>query len=90
MKPKRPIFEKFTETFGWLLIVCSPFLLGLAVGIFCYYYIDGFAGMAIGILFALTGLVVGILWANKKLKGKATTHYISQIMSTPELDKPGE
>jgi hypothetical protein len=86
-KGKKNLFELFTEIAGWLQIVASPFLIGLVAGAFVYFPKPGIARLIIAILIATTGLCIGIVWANRIWRKKGTIHFMSEIISTPELDK---
>lgn len=82
------IFEYIIEALGWLRIVASPLLIGLAIGAVIYFPYPTTTRLVIGILFAAIGLIVGVLWATKIWRTKAGTEaFLSRIMSTPELDK---
>ncbi len=81
------IFEIITEVVGWIQIVLSPTLLGIGFGFGIYYYFPNRIGMIFGILFAVIGFIIGIIWATKKFKTTGTIHFLSRISATPELDK---
>ena len=80
------IFEIITEVFGWLRIMASPLLIGLAIGAFIYFPDPTLTKLIVGIIVSTLGLTVGIIWANKKWKGKGTIQFLSKILATPELD----
>ncbi len=80
------IFEIITEIVGWLQIVLSPTLLGIAFGFGIYYNFPNQIGMISGVLIAIIGLIIGIIWATKKFKTTGTIHFLSRISATPELD----
>ena len=84
------VFEFFTETIGWLQIVVSPLLIGLVIGGLIYFTDPNTTRLMIGIIVALAGLIIGIIWATKQWKGKGTIWFMSRIIATPELDKPDE
>ena len=84
------IFELITESIGWLQIVASPLLIGLIVGAIIYFPDPTTTRLALGIIVATLGLVIGVIWATKQWKGKGTIWFMSRIMATPELDKPDE
>jgi hypothetical protein len=84
---KKNLFEFFTEIADWLQIVASPFLIGLISGAFVYFPKPGTARLTIAILIATTGLCIGIVWSNRIWRKKGTIHFMSRIISTPELDK---
>lgn len=81
------IFEFLAEAFGWLMIVASPFLIGLIIGAVIYFSDPTEVRLIAGISFAAIGLIVGILWATKIWRSKrGTIGFLSRIMATPELD----
>lgn len=82
----RKIFEIITEVVGWIQIVFSPTLLGIAFGFGIYYNFPNLTGMIIGILIIVIGLIIGIVLATKKFKTTGTIHFLSRIKATPELD----
>lgn len=84
------VLEFITELIGWLLIVASPLLIGLAIGAIIYFPNPSMARLVFGIMVASIGLLVGIIWATKKWKGKGTVFFLSRTMATPELDNPDE
>lgn len=84
------IFEFILELIGWLQIVVSPLLIGLVIGAIIYFTEPNTTRLSIGIVVALVGLIIGIIWATKQFKGKGTISYMSSIMATPELDEPVE
>lgn len=84
------VFEFITEAIGWLQIVASPLLIGLAIGAVIYFPNPSTTRLVLGIIVATIGLVLGIIWATKKWKGKGTIFFLSRIMATPELDNPDE
>lgn len=81
------IFEIITEIVGWLQIVLSPTLLGIAFGCGIYHNFQNQIGMVSGILIAFIGLIIGIIWATKKYKTTGTIEFLSRISSSPDLDK---
>ena len=82
------IFELITESIGWLQIVASPLLIGLIVGAIIYFPDPTTTRLALGIIVATLGLVIGVIWATKQWKGKGTIWFMSRIMATPDLDNP--
>ncbi|MHB1279315.1 MAG: hypothetical protein ACYC1Q_13070 [Bacteroidia bacterium] len=84
------IFEYFTEGIGWIRIVLSPFLIGLALGALVYFSDPNETRLIIGIVLASLGLLVGILWATRIWKSTGTMWFLSRLMATPELDVPEE
>ena len=79
-------FELITEIVGWILIVLSPTLIGIAFGLAFYFNLPNDFGLIISNLIAITGLTIGIIWATKKFRTTGTIHFLSRISATPELD----
>ena len=80
------IFEIITEIVGWIQIVLSPTLIGIAFGFVIYLNFPNLTGTIIGILIAVIGLIFGIVLATKKFKTTGTIDFLSRISATPELD----
>lgn len=79
-------FELITEIIGWIQIVLSPTLLGIAFGYFIYYNFQNRYGVTCGIAVAIIGFLIGLIWATKKFKTTGTIHFLSRISATPELE----
>ena len=62
------ILEFITELFGWIQIVFFPSLIGLVVGAIVFYYMPDNVGLTIGIVIAIVGLVVGVIFATRVWK----------------------
>lgn len=84
------IFEFITELIGWIQIVFSPLLIGIVIGGIVYINKPNKGGIIIGISIAIIGLVIGIIFATRVWRKKGTISFLSQISSTPELDKQDE
>ena len=80
------IFEIITEIVGWIQIVLSPTLLGIGFGFGCYYFFPNENGKIFGVIIAIIGFMIGLVWATKKFKTTGTIHFLSRISATPELD----
>lgn len=89
-KRRLSFFELLTEISAWLQIVASPLLAGLVLGFLIYISVPYTTGIVMGLLVALVGLVIGIVWATRVWKKRGTVHFMSRIMATPELDKLDE
>ena len=90
IKGKRSLFEFFTEMIGWIQIVASPFLIGSIIGAIVYFPNPDTTKLIIAIIIAATGLFIGIIWATRVWRKKGTIHFMSRLMSTPELDNKDE
>lgn len=84
------ILEKITELMGWFQIVISPTLLGLGIGCIVYFNFQNLAGLILGIIISIIGLICGIVLATKKFKTTGTIQFLSRVSATPELDKIDE
>lgn len=73
------IFMWFVSLAKWFRIMCSPTLLGCLLGWGIYYYKPGRLGMALGVLAALTGLVLGIKLANKVWMDENTDEFHADL-----------
>lgn len=83
-------FEYFTEIIGWIQIMLSPLLIGIIFGAIIYFLYPSKAALVFTIVIAIIGLLIGIIWASKVWKTKGTSYFMSEIMSTPELDPKDE
>lgn len=81
------IFHFFIESINWLRIVVSPALIGLITGGIVYLYNPNLTGKVIGIIIALTGLIIGIIWASNIWKTMGTTNFFSGVRVPPDQDK---
>lgn len=75
------------EWLGRLRIIASPLVVGLIAGGLFYLWKPDTTGIAIGSIIALSGLVLGIRWANRKAKGKGTIWFLARILGTPAVDE---
>jgi hypothetical protein len=85
-KNKRDFFNLFLEVFGFIRIVASPFLVGLAIGFGVYVSKPDNTRLFIAVSIACIGLIIGIIWATKISKKKSTLDYITTATS-PDFDK---
>lgn len=85
-KNKKDFFNLFLEIFGFIRIVASPFLIGLAIGFGIYASKPDNVGLIIAISIASIGLIIGIIWATKISRKKSTLDYITTA-SSPDFDK---
>lgn len=85
------LLAKIIEAYGWLSIMASPLLIGIAVGVIVYAYNQNLTGIIIGASISLLGLIIGVIWATKVWRSKqGTIQFLSRIMATPELEKNDE
>jgi ABC-type uncharacterized transport system permease subunit len=78
--------EWLTSFLAWLQIVCSPLLVGVALGFIVYGIYPTTTGLITGVAIAVFGLTVGIIFATRIWKKKGTVDFISRISASPELD----
>ncbi|OYU95461.1 MAG: hypothetical protein CFE21_09975 [Bacteroidetes bacterium B1(2017)] len=79
------------ELIGWVRIVLSPLIMGVVAGGVIYINWPTPVGFVIGLLVAVLGLVLGIIWATRVYKKQGTISFLARIMATPELeDKPSK
>ena len=81
------ILRLIPEIIGWLQIAASPLVAGLILGSIIYLAKTDTFGLIIGIIIALTGLVVGVVWATKVWRREGTVNFVSRLLGTPELNK---
>lgn len=89
-KESMSFFDYFTEVIGWLQIVLSPLLFGLATAIVIYGFYPTTAGLVIAIGVVLFALIIGIIFATRIWKKQGTINFVSRVSATPELDNPDE
>ena len=89
-KNNKNFFELFTEIIGWLQIVASPLFLGTVLGFIIYLKDPWSLGLAIGIVVAAAGLIIGIIMATRVWKKQGTMHFLSRVSASPELDGADE
>lgn len=78
--------ELLIESIAWLQIVASPLLIGVIIGAFIYFSKPTMNRLVISIIIALIGLVIGVVWATKKWRGKGALQFISQVIASSDLD----
>jgi len=55
--------KKITAAFAWLQIVVSPTLIGIIIGALIYAFKKDKTGFIIAFSIAITGFIIGIIWA---------------------------
>ncbi|MBS1585295.1 MAG: hypothetical protein JSS82_07065 [Bacteroidetes bacterium] len=78
------------ECLYWLNIFIVPTCLLTLLGYAGYYYIGEFPGMVCLVAFAITGIISGILWAERVRKTVGCSNYVNRIFSSPDLDNRGK
>lgn len=86
---KKPfVLDTLIELLYGIRIFLSPALIGLILGLLVYFYFKNALGLVLGIVLFISGIVLGLIWANRIYKSKnGTAWYLSRTMATPELDK---
>ena len=75
--------EFIAELYGWIQIFISPFIIGFIIGLLIYFQNKSISNLIIGSIFILTGLILGIILANKKMKSKnGTIWFLSRTNSS--------
>lgn len=79
--------NKIFELIGWIRILISPLLGGFIIGTIVYLIYPTQNGIMAAVAISLAGIITGILWANSKLKGRGTLHFVPRAKVTPDSDK---
>jgi len=82
------LVEKFVALLSWVQIMIAPFSGGVIIGFIIWGNNQNTMGLSIGIGFAVLGLVLGILWAEKIRRKNGTMNFIAKARGSPELDDP--
>jgi hypothetical protein len=80
-------FKLFTEVLGGLQIIASPLIPAAIVGFVIYISKPGPLRLGVAVGITLAGLLAGIICAIHISKKKGTINFISQNLSSPDLDK---
>ena len=75
-----------TEAIGWLQIMASPFFIGLGLAFIVYISLPNTTGLILSGIVAISGLAIGIFFANKAWRKGGTVAFMSEIDKTPETD----
>lgn len=79
--------KKTVDTLAWLKIMASPLLAGIIAGALVYLPNKSTGTLVVAAIFVATGLIFGIVWANRIAKKHGSVNFLSRIIATPELDK---
>ncbi|UTW66941.1 hypothetical protein KFE94_02165 [bacterium SCSIO 12643] len=74
--------DKLFKLFFWLRIFISPTLIGVILGLITLAYLNDPYGLVIGILLSITGIILGIVFAEKMRKKHGTARFISKVDSS--------
>jgi lipopolysaccharide export LptBFGC system permease protein LptF len=80
-------FELLMEVVGFLLIIASPLLMGLIAAAFIYLSNPSESRLMLSIFVAVTGLVVGLIFAWRVRRKGGTMHFMSRTDASPEFDE---
>ncbi len=81
------LFELVVNIWGWIKIVGSPFLIGVAISSVIYLKNGTTENAVLGIIISLLGLIIGIVWATTIWKKQGTSDFLAEEYKTPDLDK---
>lgn len=80
-------FMKTIDSLNWIKIVLSPTLLFGIIGFVIMLALEDHPVAPYVLVFCiLTGIVLGIFWANRIRKKHGTTHYISRVNASSDID----
>lgn len=79
-----PRADLIFEVIAWLRIAAAPTLAGLIAGGIVRFSVAGDAGLALGIIIALIGLVLGIVLATRIWKRHGTEEYLNRLIEPPD------
>ena len=78
------LLEKFVEALCWLKIFFSPFFLFALIGGLLYLSTNQLLWL---LIFLLTGLFLGIAFAEWARRKFGCSAFLGKLLGTPELDK---
>ncbi len=84
------ILEAIPKIISWIQIFISPVLIGGISAFVVFLKLDNTVGTILSLILAISGSIIGFLFAEKARKGKGTVWFMSRVIATPELDKPEE
>lgn len=79
-------FDKAIEIINWIKIALSPIIISLFLATIVFFYFENFWLKALAGLIVLTGLVVGIMLAEKIRKKHGTENFMAKVSASPDLD----
>jgi len=80
----RNIFNVIIEAIYWIGIFLSPTLLLGAVAIGIYFSNED--NLWISVILLFTGIVIGIIFAERIRRKYGCSYYMAKILSTPDID----
>jgi uncharacterized membrane protein YGL010W len=80
------LIEKFVQAGNWLKIAASPAIVGIILGGLFYLFLKNMAGIVIGGLIALAGVIAGILLAKRISKRMGVIEFNGRVNASPDLD----
>lgn len=77
------IFNFFIESFYWLMIFLSPFLISLGISIYLYGRNSNLIWYSLIIL--IFGILMGIFIAERIRRKYGCSNYVGRILATPDI-----
>lgn len=79
--------KNFVEFLAWLRIAASPSILGFFLGFQSYLKMNPPLNLFFGIAFALAGILLGVLWANKVRQRRSAVDFMSEVTRSRDADQ---
>ncbi len=76
------VLEAIPEIANWIMIFISPTLVGVIIGILLHFWIGGNLGLFVGIIISITGIILGIRFAEMARKKEGTNNFMTRLSST--------
>ena len=80
-------FEKIFDGVAWLKIFLSPFIAGLIIGLFLWFYYETITFRILAVLIGISGLIAGIYLAERVRRKIGAQKFISKLSETPDLER---
>jgi len=87
IEPPPTFMERVFTGILWIGIAISPALLGAAGGGIVVLAVPGTLGIAAGATVALTGVGLGIVWAEKERRMTDAVEHKPAVTASPDLDR---
>ena len=81
------LLERLIKLMGWMRIAASPIIIGLIVAAVVYLKMNAPFNLYFSVPIALSGFVIGILWANRIQQKKGTIEFLAKNLDMPELHR---
>lgn len=79
--------EKVLEIIAWVQIILFPIFISLILAGLIFYFIPSSFGIICAVFIVFTGLVIGVVYANKIHKKEGTVNHMGKLLRTPELEE---